>query len=173
MLTIVDNCTRKCPAIEVDTSLGGLRVRRVLDRIASEHGGRKRLWWTNGPGFRGRALAPWSENAGCGWNSFSHASLCRMQRLVQAFVDLRRKLQRPATRRMLERELVHQSQRCAAQDRNLVAGVQRTTPTQFIGLLADCRACAHASGDASMRKAGTELLEQRIQAPSPAPDLIL
>jgi putative transposase len=36
MLTIVDDCTRECPAIEVDTSLGGLRVRRVLDRIASE-----------------------------------------------------------------------------------------------------------------------------------------
>jgi len=38
MLTVVDDCTRECPAIEVDTSLGGLRVRRVLDRIASERG---------------------------------------------------------------------------------------------------------------------------------------
>jgi putative transposase len=26
MLTVVDGCTRECPAIEVDTSLGGLRV---------------------------------------------------------------------------------------------------------------------------------------------------
>jgi hypothetical protein len=26
MLTIVDDCTRECPAIEVDTSLGGFRV---------------------------------------------------------------------------------------------------------------------------------------------------
>src|SRR6266705_3553246 len=38
MLTIVDDCTRECPAIEVDTSLGGLRVRRVLDRIVSARG---------------------------------------------------------------------------------------------------------------------------------------
>jgi putative transposase len=38
MLTVVDDCTRECPAIEVDTSLGGLRVRRVLDRIAGERG---------------------------------------------------------------------------------------------------------------------------------------
>lgn len=38
MLTLVDHCTRECPVIEVDTSLGGLRVRRVLDRIASERG---------------------------------------------------------------------------------------------------------------------------------------
>jgi len=29
MLTVVDDCTRECPAIEVDTSLGGWRVRRV------------------------------------------------------------------------------------------------------------------------------------------------
>ena len=29
MLTIVDDCTRECPAIEVDASLGGLRVRRA------------------------------------------------------------------------------------------------------------------------------------------------
>jgi len=42
MLTVVDDCTRECPAIEVDTSLGGLRVRRVLDRIAGERGLQKR-----------------------------------------------------------------------------------------------------------------------------------
>jgi putative transposase len=38
MLTVVDDYTRECPAIEADTSLGGLRVRRVLDRIAEERG---------------------------------------------------------------------------------------------------------------------------------------
>jgi putative transposase len=34
MLTVVDDCARESPAIEVDTSLDGLRVRRVLDRVA-------------------------------------------------------------------------------------------------------------------------------------------
>jgi len=38
MLTMVHDCKRECPAIEVDASLGGLRVRRVPDRIASERG---------------------------------------------------------------------------------------------------------------------------------------
>src|SRR5690348_12354278 len=61
MLTIVDDCTRECPAIEVDTSLGGLRVRRVLDRIASERGLPEAIVLDNGPEFRGRALAAWSE----------------------------------------------------------------------------------------------------------------
>jgi putative transposase len=60
MLTVVDDCTRECPAIEVDTSLGGLRVRRVLDRIASERGLPEAIVLDNGPEFRGRALAAWS-----------------------------------------------------------------------------------------------------------------
>jgi putative transposase len=64
MLTIVDDCTRECPAIEVDTSLGGLRVRRVLDRIASERGLPEAIVVDNGPEFRGRALAAWSEERG-------------------------------------------------------------------------------------------------------------
>ena len=64
MLTIVDDCTRECPAIEVDTALGGLRVRRVLDRIASERGLPEAMVVDNGPEFRGRALAAWSEERG-------------------------------------------------------------------------------------------------------------
>ncbi|HET9409274.1 MAG TPA: IS3 family transposase [Candidatus Sulfotelmatobacter sp.] len=64
MLTIVDDCTRECPAIEVDTSLGGLRVRRVLDRIASERGLPEAIVLDNGPEFRGRALAAWSQERG-------------------------------------------------------------------------------------------------------------
>jgi putative transposase len=64
MLTMVDDCTRECPAIEVDTSLGGLRVRRVLDRVAAERGLPEAIVLDNGPGFRGRALAAWSEERG-------------------------------------------------------------------------------------------------------------
>ena len=64
MLTVVDDCTRECPAIEVDTSLGGLRVRRVLDRIASERGLPEAIVLDNGPEFRGRVLAAWSEERG-------------------------------------------------------------------------------------------------------------
>jgi len=64
MLTVVDDYTRECPAIEVDTSLGGLRVRRVLDRMASERGLPEAIVLDNGPEFRGRALAAWSEERG-------------------------------------------------------------------------------------------------------------
>lgn len=64
MLTIVDDCTRECPVIEVDTSLGGLRVRRVLDRMAIERGLPEVIVVDNGPEFRSRALAAWSEERG-------------------------------------------------------------------------------------------------------------
>jgi putative transposase len=64
MLTIVDDCTRECPVIEVDTSLGGLRVRRVLDRMASERGLPEAIVVDNGPEFRGRAMAAWSQQRG-------------------------------------------------------------------------------------------------------------
>jgi putative transposase len=64
MLTMVDDCTRECPAIEVDTSLGGLRVGRVLDRVVAERGLPEVIVLDNGPEFRGRALAAWSEERG-------------------------------------------------------------------------------------------------------------
>lgn len=64
MLTVVDDCTRECPAIEVDTSLGGLRIGRVLDRIASERGLPEAIVVDNGPEFRGRAMAAWSQERG-------------------------------------------------------------------------------------------------------------
>ena len=42
----------------------GMRVRRVLDRMASERGLPEAIVVDNGPEFRGRALAAWSEQSG-------------------------------------------------------------------------------------------------------------
>ena len=64
ILTTVDDYTRECPAIEVDTSLGGLRVRRILERLVAERGRPEAIVLDNGPEFRGRALAAWSEQRG-------------------------------------------------------------------------------------------------------------
>src|SRR5438552_19126768 len=64
MLTIVAGCTRECPAIEVGSSLGRLRARRGLNRIASERGLPEAIVLDNGPEFRSRALAAWSEERG-------------------------------------------------------------------------------------------------------------
>ncbi len=59
-LNIVDDFTRECVAIEVDTSLGGQRVVRVLDRLAASRGLPQIIVTDNGPEFAGRALDGWA-----------------------------------------------------------------------------------------------------------------
>ena len=63
-LNIVDDFTRECVAIEVDRSLPGLRVVRVLDRLAETHGLPATLVMDNGPEFSGRALDTWAYARG-------------------------------------------------------------------------------------------------------------
>ena len=53
---ILDLATRECLAIEVDTSLPGQRVLRVLDQLIAWYGVPKRITLDNGPKFSGRAL---------------------------------------------------------------------------------------------------------------------
>jgi putative transposase len=59
-LTIVDNYTRECPAIEVDTSLGGARVVNVLERLSETRGLPEVITIDNGPEFAGKALDEWA-----------------------------------------------------------------------------------------------------------------
>jgi hypothetical protein len=71
MLTLVDDHTRECPVIEVDTSLGGVRMCRVLDRVAGEQGLPEPSFWMTGRIF---VVEPWrlgAGNTGSGWSSFS------------------------------------------------------------------------------------------------------
>jgi hypothetical protein len=56
----------------------GLRVRRVLDRIASERELPEAIVVDNGPEFRGGHWRPGANNAACAWSSFSQASPRRM-----------------------------------------------------------------------------------------------
>ncbi len=59
-LTIVDDCTRECLAIEVDTSITGLRVQGVLERLADTRGLPKSITVDNGPEFDGQVLDKWA-----------------------------------------------------------------------------------------------------------------
>ena len=58
-LNVVDDYTRECLAIEVDTSLPGARVVRVLERLVGERGRPRQIRTDNGPEFAGRALDQW------------------------------------------------------------------------------------------------------------------
>jgi putative transposase len=63
-LTIVDDFTRESPAIEVDFSLPGERVTRVLDRLAHMHGLPAAIVCDNGPEFSGHVLDQWAHARG-------------------------------------------------------------------------------------------------------------
>jgi putative transposase len=63
-LNIVDDFTRECVAIEVDRSLPGLRVTRVLDRLAAAVGLAQTIVVDNGPEFAGRTLDAWAYARG-------------------------------------------------------------------------------------------------------------
>jgi putative transposase len=63
-LNIVDDFTRECVAIEVDRSLPGLRVARVLDRLHATIGLPQSIVVDNGPEFAGRTLDAWAYARG-------------------------------------------------------------------------------------------------------------
>ena len=63
-LNIVDDFSRECPAIEVDTSLPGTRVVRVLDRLAETRGLPAEIVLDNGPEMIGKALDEWAYRKG-------------------------------------------------------------------------------------------------------------
>ena len=63
-LTVVDDFTKLCPALEVDTSISGLRVTRVLDRAIQLHGKPEVIVTDNGPEFTSHALDAWAKARG-------------------------------------------------------------------------------------------------------------
>jgi len=65
LLCIIDAFTRESLAIEVDTSLPGQRVARVLDRLIAERGqAPAEIVLDNGPELTSRALDQWAYECG-------------------------------------------------------------------------------------------------------------
>lgn len=63
-LTVVDCFTRESPAIEIDTSLPGARVVRVLEGLAGQRGLPKAILMDNGPELTSRVLDQWAYARG-------------------------------------------------------------------------------------------------------------
>jgi putative transposase len=59
-LNVLDLATRECLAIEVDTSLPGLRVLRVLDQLIAWRGVPKQITLDNGPECASQVLDAWA-----------------------------------------------------------------------------------------------------------------
>jgi putative transposase len=59
VLSIVDNFTRECLALETDTSFASPRVTRVLDDVIAQRGVPKALRMDNGPELTSRHFLAW------------------------------------------------------------------------------------------------------------------
>ncbi len=100
VLTVMDDFTRESLAMEVDTSLPGLRVTRVLDRLAIDRGLPDLITVDNGPEFAGRVLDAWA---------YTHGVHLHFIEPGQARTEcVHRELQRAASRRVPQRALVHE-----------------------------------------------------------------
>ena len=60
VFTLIDEVTRKCLALEVDTSIGGEQVARFLNKAILFYGMPKEILSDNGPEFTSNAMNEWS-----------------------------------------------------------------------------------------------------------------
>ncbi len=124
-LTIVDDFTRECPAIEVDTSLPGARVVRVMDRLAQTE---------ESPGRSSPTMAG-IQRKGAGRLGEPSRGQVALNRPGET--DAKR-LHRDFNGKFRDEcpgpELVRRSWGRPEKDRGLEPRVQHGTPAQFAGL---------------------------------------
>ncbi len=71
VFTLLDEVTRECLALEVDSSITGRAVGRFLDKAGLFHGYPKEILSDNGPEFTSNALNAWTHE----------------KQIVQTFID--------------------------------------------------------------------------------------
>jgi putative transposase len=84
LFTVVDVFTREVLAIEVDTSLPGGRVVRVLERLAAERGAPDEIVLDNGPELAGKAVDQWAYERGV-WLRFIEPGKPVQNAFVESF----------------------------------------------------------------------------------------
>ena len=68
MLVVVDDFTRECLALVVDTSLSGIRVARELDALVGVRGRPLMIVSDNGTELTSRAILQWQEDQSVEWH---------------------------------------------------------------------------------------------------------
>ena len=68
ILTLVDDFTRECLGLVVDTSLTSLRVVRELDRVIETRGCPRMIVSDNGTEFTSNAILAWQVELGIEWH---------------------------------------------------------------------------------------------------------
>ena len=68
VLNVIDDFSRECLAAVVDTSIGGVRVARELDRIAEQRGYPCMVVSDNGTELTSNAILKWQEDRKVDWH---------------------------------------------------------------------------------------------------------
>ncbi len=66
LFNVIDDFTKQCHAITVDTSIGGQRVARELTRLIDLHGRPEFIVCDNGTEFTSLAMFDWAQRSGVG-----------------------------------------------------------------------------------------------------------
>ena len=111
ILTLVDDFTRECLGLVVDTSLTGLRVARELDRIAELRGYPGMIVSDNGTELTSNAILAWQQQRGVEWHYIAPG-----KPMQNGFVE---SFNGTPARRVPQRAPVRQSQRGARDHRRM------------------------------------------------------
>ena len=119
-LTIVDEFTRECLAIDVAGSIRSGRVIEVLTQLVSVHGAPRYLRSDNGPEFVATAILRWLQTAD---------DRDGVHRSGQALAEWHgRIVQREVSQRVFDGRVVSESARRQGRHRALAAALQRRAP---------------------------------------------
>jgi putative transposase len=121
ILAVVDDYTRESLCLVADTSLSGLRVVRELDALIARRGRPLSCVSDNGTELTSMAILRWSQTRGVDWHYIAPGKPTQ---------SLHRKLQRPAARRALERDIVHLARPGPGPHRGLARRLQHRTTAQ-------------------------------------------
>jgi transposase InsO family protein len=115
-LTLIDEFTRECLAIDVAGSIRSARVIEVLARLVSERGAPQHLRSDNGTEFVSKAILEWlsASNIGTAFNDPG-----------KPWQNGRRELQRQVPGRVLEPGMVSQPSEGTGGDRTMAAPLQQ------------------------------------------------
>jgi len=109
VLTLVDDFTRECLGLVVDTSLTALRVVRELDQIIESRGCPRMIVSDNGTEFTSNAILAWQEELGIEWHYIAPGKPMQngfvesfIGRLRYEFLNEHLSTSLPAVRRIIE-----------------------------------------------------------------------
>ena len=68
ILSVIDQCSRECLALVVDTSLSGARVARELDKVIEARGAPKLIASDNGTELTSKAILTWATERKIDWH---------------------------------------------------------------------------------------------------------